>query len=778
MENNVVVINDLIVQVAVRGLPIELSYILPQELSSLGVGSEVTVPLGKRLEKGWIVSIGATEAPHKEPSPSNNQPQLIEDHESKKEKTFKYKSILQGHPCFDTSSINLFKWMSEYYGSYLVEAIECATPERTFKKPEFCYTLVNKNLDSLHAIIESLPKSAKAQKSLLSLFIEDIEKSLLHAELSTNDSLIRSAKALNKKGFLNKEPLDTEYDTTKKTPISNFILNEEQGKAAHSIINALGNGFKPFLLYGITGSGKTEVYLTAIQEALKNGGSILVVVPEIALTPQLTKRFEERLGTKIGLLHSKVGAAERWATWEASLQGKVRVIVGARSAIFAPIENLALVIVDEEHEGSYKQGEGIRYNGRDIAIMKAKLAGIPIVLGSATPSLETLLHASKGKYGVLKLTQRANNAILPTIEVVDMKKYKPKELPSANISPLLYNAIEETLNKKEQIILFFNKRGFASYLQCDTCHRVIECPHCSVTLTYYRYKNSLNCHYCGLQRQAPEKCTSCADIVIADDEKKEKKIGHLSEKGSGTEKIHEEIGKLFPDASILRMDRDSTTKKDAVENIIDAMHARSADILIGTQMIAKGHDLPHVTLVGIIDADIGLHFPDFRASERTYQLIVQASGRAGRGNIQGKVILQTKEPNHPTILSAVKNKFQAFAKLELDFREGLSYPPHGRLARIVVSSPDNSDTIDVSHSLSNFLNFIKKESPTHNFTILGPTKAPIERLSGRYRWHLLIKSKSARTLSLLSKEVRNWKVKLKGIKDARIIFDIDPIDML
>ena len=764
------------VQVAVRGLPMVLTYSLPDELNYLGVGSEVTVPLGKRLEKGWIVSIGAEEIPEKPEISEPQQQNLFERVENNK--TISLKKILQGHHCFDSSSIELFKWMSEYYGSHLVEAIECAIPEKSYRKPEFCFALKNHDRLELEKTIESLPKSAKAQKELLALFLESPETPITQLVLSTNESHLRSAKSLEKKGILEKKPVDLEAFSHQEYAFNNFDLNDEQEKAATTVSNALGNGFQPFLLYGITGSGKTEVYLTAIQKALEQGGSALVVVPEIALTPQLTSRFEERLGTKIGVLHSKVGAVSRWETWEACLKGEIKVVIGARSAIFAPIKNLSLIIVDEEHEGSYKQGEGLRYNGRDLAIMRAKFTNVPIVLGSATPSLETLLHASKGNYKVLKLTERANKTDLPQIEVVDMRTYKLKELPTSNISPILYDAIKETLDKKEQIILFFNKRGFASYLQCDTCHRVIECPHCSVTLTYYRYKDSLNCHYCGLNYKAPEKCTHCSDIVVADEEKKEKNLGHLSEKGSGTEKIHEEVGKLFPEASILRMDRDSTTKKDAVENIIDAMHSRSADILIGTQMIAKGHDLPHVTLVGIIDADIGLHFPDFRASERTYQLIVQASGRAGRGNVQGRVILQTREPNHPTILSAVKNKFQAFAKLELDFREGLSYPPHGRLARIVVSSPDNSETIDVSLSLVNFLNHIKEISPSHNFSILGPTKAPIERLSGRYRWHLLIKSKSARTLSLLSKEVRNWKGKLKGVKDARIIFDIDPVDML
>jgi primosomal protein N' (replication factor Y) len=751
---------DIIAEVAVRGLPTTLSYILPASLDYLDVGSEITVPLGKRLEKGWIVS-------------------LSDSIQTESSKEYKLKNILQGHNCFNKESIKLFQWMADYYGANLVEAIECATPERLFKKPEFSYHFKANTKEGLEEIIKSLPKSAKTQIDFISNYLDAPSKTILISDLSNNDSHLRALKALEKKGHLEKRVYKSANSEKPFKEPSEINLNEEQKLATDKIITALDQAtFKPFLLYGITGSGKTEVYLSAIQEVLKRGGSALVVVPEIALTPQLTGRFESRLGTKIGLLHSKVGGVARWETWEACLNGEIKVAIGARSAIFAPIKNLGLIIVDEEHESSYKQGEGLRYNGRDLAIMKAKFLNIPIILGSATPSFETLYNASRGHYGVLKLTERANKTDLPEIEVVDMRKYKLKELPATNISPILHTAIRETLEKKEQIILFYNKRGFASYLQCESCNRVIECPNCSVTLTYYRYKDSLNCHYCGLQHKAPEKCTACSDTIIADDEKKEKKIGKLTERGSGTEKIHEEIAELFPEASILRMDRDSTTKKDAVENIIDAMHSQSADILVGTQMIAKGHDLPHVTLVGIIDADIGLHFPDFRASERTYQLIVQAAGRAGRGDFKGRVILQTREPSHPTILSAVKNKFQAFAKFELDFRETLSYPPHGRLARLVISSPDNNETLDVCHSLTSFLKHLQTTQKELSFNILGPTKAPIERLSGRYRWHLLIKSKSAKTLSILSREVRSWKEKLKGVKDARVIFDIDPVDML
>ncbi|HMO18012.1 MAG TPA: primosomal protein N' [Oligoflexia bacterium] len=775
--------------VLVKGLPDPLTYRAPENLSDTKTGYEVNVEVRNRIERGWVIDILTEEeanSGNKTPAPDKNiinQGNLFSESQIKNKSVIK--PILASHPAFNPDDLPFFKWISDYYGTSLSEVFENAVPKRLEARNRKILKINQIPESEIKAFLEKTKTKAKAQFELISMIMEC--KNPIYHDSLPDERLRRSAKSLESKGIIS----ITEFVSEPKAsePVPGPTLNPDQQNAVETLVNATTKEeFSSYLLMGITGSGKTEVYLRTISEVLANGGRALLIVPEIALTPQILGRFQERLGVPVSVLHSKIGNSAKWQAWQDIIDNKVSLAIGARSAIFAPIRNLSLIIVDEEHEGSFKQGEGLRYHGRDLAIMKAKFHKCTVLLGSATPSFETLQNVIKKNTSLLELKERAGNAVLPEISLIDMKNFKRSEMPSERISPPLYNAIKSTLEKGEQIIIFYNKRGFASFLQCDTCGNTLGCPQCSVTLTYYDYKKRLSCHYCGYTMDAPELCNKCHDtkLVLIDQEDKtgsktKKQKGNLIPRGSGTEKIHEEIEKLFPDIPVVRLDRESTTQKMAMEEILKTMHDGTARILVGTQMIAKGHDLPNVTLVGFIDADVGLHFPDFRASERIFQLIVQAAGRAGRGNIPGQVIIQTREPHHPTIVAATTNRFKAFARYELEFRKSLSYPPFGRLARLIISSQNREEAFLGSKRTAEYLGSISSNENQNSLApwkILGPSIAPIEKLRGRYRWHILIKSESAKTLSTIARHLNQWKRHQKDLKDFRLTVDIDPIDML
>ncbi|MDD2942245.1 MAG: primosomal protein N' [bacterium] len=735
-------------------------------------GLEVEVELGRRKVRGWIVA-------RKDRSETN---------------LARIKPVLSFRPAFSDQQLSLFRWVSEYYGASLGEVIESAVPARgqsrliNYYKLSAQGLLASKNEDTLARLGARSPNSPK-----LIQILAKAESPLSGADLETICGPCTSTISSLVKKQLVSRTKDTEETelclnlSGDNPPTIPPQLNTAQENALNGIRQALKQqSFKPFLLFGVTGSGKTEVYLRAIQEVLQSGGSALVIVPEISLTPQLHETFARRLNTPLAMLHSGVGTTSRWNAWEACLNGRIRVAIGARSAIFAPLTNLKLIIVDEEHDSSYKQNESLRYNARDVAVMRARIEDIPVILGSATPSFETMTNVQRKKYSILSLPERATSHPLPSIKVVDLRSYKRKDMISENISPPLYEHLKATLESGEQAVILYNRRGFSSFLQCKTCGDVIHCPSCSVTLTFHRQANRLLCHCCGFSMTPPELCGLCRDpktsFVESD---RDSKIGELQYRGAGTESIVEEIANLFPQARLLRMDRDTVGKKGAYEEILGTMKSKKADILLGTQMIAKGHDIPGVTLVGIIDADIGLHIPDFRASERAYQLITQASGRAGRGAIAGKVILQTREPNHPTIVAAVTNRFMAFARFELEQRQTLNYPPWSRLARIIVSHPTQSVAWDYAGKLRNFVDKTKEgweNETSHNsklkLQVLGPSVAPYEKIRNRYRFHLLIKSSSSSAISSIASMLDNWKRKTRKDRELRITVDVDPVDLL
>jgi len=521
-----------------------------------------------------------------------------------------------------------------------------------------------------------------------------------------------------------------------------------------------------FLLHGVTGSGKTEVYLQALAHALERGRGGIVLVPEISLTPQTVERFKARfssgpLRTLVAVLHSHLSAGERHDEWHKIRQGRARIVIGARSAIFAPVEPLGLIIVDEEHEHTYKQEEAPRYHARDVAIVRGRMEGATVVLGSATPSLESFYNCSRGKYTLLEMPERVDNIKMPIVRVVDMRQAARAGKGIPIFSPQLKDAITARLERKEQTILFLNRRGFSTSLQCPLCGYVAECPNCSVSLTYHRKAQRLCCHVCGHNQPAPAVCPN----------EKCKNPG-IRYSGLGTEKVEDTLVKLFPDARIKRMDSDTLKRKEDYRRILGDFRTGKIDILVGTQMIAKGLHFPNVTLVGIIYADLALHLPDFRAAERTFQLLTQVAGRAGRGDIEGEVFVQAFTPFHPAIQYARRHDFAGFYEQEIEFREQLKYPPISRAALITLKGR-NEDK--VSMSAEHLRKLLEKDlAAVKDLIIAGPAPAPLARAESLYRYQIMLR---ARQMSIVSKRLAVLTESLALAEDVSLSVDIDPVDL-
>jgi primosomal protein N' (replication factor Y) len=542
------------------------------------------------------------------------------------------------------------------------------------------------------------------------------------------------------------------------------MLTDEQNAAVGAIVGALGtSGPRAFLLHGVTGSGKTEVYLRAIATCLDQGRGTLVLVPEIALTPQLVGRFRARFGDSLAVLHSGMSERSRYEMWRMLRESKVQVAIGARSALFAPVHALGLVIVDEEHDGSFKQEEGVRYHARDMALLRAHRAGATCVLGSATPSLESEALARGSKLQRLRLVRRAHaTSVLPKVEIVDLRRTGPGPGGNPLISVPLYRAIERTLAKSEQCILFLNRRGFAPSVLCEGCGTIVACPHCSVSLTMHRSGGaSLRCHYCDFESAMSERCPKCAceRLVLV---------------GQGTERLEDALTNAFPKARVLRLDRDVAAGVRS-EAVLNKMRKREADILVGTQMVTKGHDLPDVTLVGVILADAALSLPDFRASERTFQLLVQVAGRAGRAERAGLVVVQTRLPDHPVLLHAVRHDVNAFADHELDNRREANYPPYSRLVLVRLDSTQAPRVLAEAQRLAQIAR-TASGSQGGAVEVLGPSPAPLERLRGRYRFRILLRAAERPALRTVARAV------LAAIqhteRSVRVGIDVDPVQML
>ena len=499
-------------------------------------------------------------------------------------------------------------------------------------------------------------------------------------------------------------------------------LNPEQKQACEAVIGAIGKQNPPFLLQGITGSGKTEVYLQIIQGALDMGKTAIVLVPEISLTPQMTERFIARFGDKVAILHSGLSNGEKYDEWRKVERGEAQVVVGARSAIFAPLKHLGVIIIDEEHEASYKQDSNPRYHARDVAVLRAQYNQAALVLGSATPSLESRARASKGVYQHLRLTQRANPlASIPEVQLIDFRDYIGQN-ETSNFTPPLIEAIQNRLDKKEQVVLMLNRRGYSSFVMCRECGTVDTCPNCDISLTLHMDTKTMNCHYCGFSKEIPHVCPNCQSRSIR-------------YYGTGTQKAYDELAELFPQARILRMDVDTTRKKGSHQSLLDQFGKGEADILLGTQMIAKGLDFPNVTLVGVLNADTALNLPDFRSSERTFQLLTQVAGRAGRAEKAGQVLIQSYNPQHYAIRFAKDQDYEGFYTYEMAIRRQLGYPPYYFTIGITLSHKKEEEVVKRAYEVMEIL----RSGLSDTSKILGPTPKPIARTHNLYHYQILIK---------------------------------------
>ncbi len=537
-------------------------------------------------------------------------------------------------------------------------------------------------------------------------------------------------------------------------------LNATQLTAYQEIRAAVESGeFRTFLLEGVTGSGKTEVYLKAIEDTLALGRGALMLVPEIALTPAMAGQFFDRFGDKVAILHSAFQDSERAEQWRRIRSGEAGVVVGTRSGVFAPVQNLGLIVVDEEHDGSYKQQETPRYHGRDVAIVRAQHAGAAIVLGSATPSLETRYNADKGKYKYLDLPERIEKRPMPMVELIDMRQEFLDTRKHATFSRKLLEAIQSRLDSGEQTMLLLNRRGFSTFVACRTCGERVQCVNCSVTLTYHRRDRRMLCHYCSYAERPPSVCPKCGSEYL-----------HFV--GAGSERAEDELHQHFPTARIARMDRDTVTGKRHFESIIHEFREGSYDILVGTQMIAKGHDIPNVTLVGIISADSGLGLPDFRSAERTFQLLTQAAGRAGRGDIPGIVFIQTINPDHYAVRFAAAQNYAGFYEREIEYRRAMRYPPFVALANVLVRSESQEHALRMSTEIGHRLT-----PPPEDLRVLGPAEAPVPRLKKEFRYQLLIKAASRKRLNETLKELRQYAAAQKW-SPTSLVIDVDPISLM
>jgi len=686
-------------------------------------------------------------------------------------------------PVLSRSMLGLCRWIAEYYVVPLGVALRSALPaaltgaavpvpaQRTRR-----VVALRRELPSLmHR--ERIFARAPQQRTLFEL-LESLggraAVEQLHAQLPFSPSVLR--------GLVARGLVTVEEETVARDP---FAARAVRAHPAHAVTDAqraaidaiaAGKGGEVFLLHGVTGSGKTLVYIEVLRRIVhERGRSAIVLVPEIALTPQTVDRFRAVFGDAIAVLHSALSDGERYDAWLALQRGEKRIAVGARSAIFAPLHDLGAVIVDEEHESSYKQGESPRYHAREVAVMRARAAGAVVVLGSATPSLESWVNAQEGKYTRLALPARVGGAQLPAVEVVDLRANKPeRSVPGAAptveslfrsvISEPVEVALRDRLAKGEQSILLLNRRGYASFVQCGSCGDVATCDNCSISLTYHRTPERLVCHYCQHAEPPRTRCPRCAGAI-------------LKQRGLGTQQVERLLLERFPAARVARMDVDTTSGKWAHAEILDRVDRHEVDILLGTQMIAKGLDFPDVTLVAVVDADVGINLPDFRASERCFQLLSQVAGRAGRGPKGGRVLIQTRVPGHHAVRCAVAHDYHAFVAEELAGRTSPPYPPTLRLANVVLSGTSEEATAQLATRVAAWLHRLLARHAAPGLTVIGPAPCPVERIKNRWRWHLLLKAEHPRELTRVGRYLME-RFEVPDTAGLRMTFDRDPVALL
>lgn len=741
---------EVIINSSAKKLNRTFDYNIPKELENMiFIGSKVLVPFGrfKSLEEAHVVKI-------------------------KKNSEFEVKDIVKVETGLTDKQIELANWMAKRYFCNVSECIKLMqTPgtrtkniNKRIQDKKVNVVYLKKDFDEINFDIESGKIKSDKQIRIIN-FVKDNEGCTIPDIENFTDCSRAIVNTLIKNEYLELVEIKIERNplNNKKTEnTQNLKLTDEQEIAFNKISEAIDDDkYEQFLLYGVTGSGKTEVYLQLINKVIKENKSAIVLVPEISLTPQMLDRFISRFGKeKIAVLHSKLSVGERHDEWERIKNENAKIVIGARSAIFAPVQNLGIIIIDEEHDSSYKSEASPKYNAKEIAKKIAKEVNIPVVLGSATPDLTTFYNSNNGKITLLKLTKRANESNLPKVEIVDLKQ----ELASGNRSMLsfdLYQAIEQNLKNKLQTILFLNRRGYSTFIMCRNCGYTVKCKNCNISMTYHSYENKLKCHYCGYEEKVIKTCPECGSD----------KIRYF---GTGTQKLEQEIHKQFPGAKTIRMDVDTVTKKNSHEEILNKFKNEDIDILIGTQMVVKGHHFPKVTLVGVIAADSSLNIDDYRATERTFQILTQVAGRAGRENLPGKVIIQSYNPENFSIQDAQKQNYEEFYQTEIALRKQLKYPPFCDIIVIGFNSIDEEEIKKVSNLAYEFIiNNLDKEE----FKIFKPMPSPIDKIQNKYRWRIIIKG----NMNEKANEVLNQLLETlykKDYKKTKITIDVNPNNMV
>ncbi|RME25822.1 MAG: primosomal protein N' [Deltaproteobacteria bacterium] len=739
--------NSYLVEVAIP-VPLDryFTYLVPEPMSeSIQLGQLVDVPFGRSNKRGIIVGFC-----NEEPEGVELRPLL---------------SLVERRPLLSKALIDTLDWASRYYMAPPGEMFFAALPPlfRKVRRPTaHPHRLMVRPGDDLSSEeLEKLRRRAPLQARLLSLLMQEPNAQSV-AQLESRLKGARAAlQGLARKGFVEifTQALDFSPEHSCMPSSKREIhLTADQKNALEHVDRARAEGSGIVLLRGVTGSGKTEVYLRAIEKTIRGGAGAILMVPEISLTPQLESRVRERLGNRVAVLHSDLSERQRAWEWMRLWRGEARVALGPRSAVFAPVNPLGLIVVDEEHDSSYKQSERLPYNGRDLAIVRARYEKAAVVLGSATPSLEAHWLVARNKGSLAELTERPGGRPLPEIEIIDLKNELTDDVEREHvIGTRLAQGLAEVLDRKEQAILFLNRRGFASFALCKACGQSLQCVNCSVALVYHRHNGRLSCHYCGHEERPPEKCPHCGSM-------------RMRLFGLGTEKCEQEVRRRFPGARVLRMDADTTAGRGSIQKILSSFARAEADILVGTQMVTKGHDIPGVTLVGVVLADLTLNLPDFRAAERTFQHIVQVAGRAGRGDRPGRVFVQTFLPDHPAIRMASSHALEKFIDHEMERRRSLGYPPAKRVMMVRVSHPDRRSALEAAQRIAAGF---RKESCS--LQVLGPVSSPIAKIRNRYRFQVMVKFDSANKLLSCSKRVRQA---LRTDGRIKILFDMDPYDML
>jgi len=724
-------------------------YEVPDEFKDrVKLGMRVLVPFGQSMVQGYIISLDeATDIP---------------EHKLKA-----IKKLMDPYPLISEKFIPLIMWVKKEYHCPLIEAIHCFVP------PGIRVNIKEKKQKVAYLSPEYAEKAETAGKlsANMKAILQALEQEdgLPVKELLINTGASQSSiNSLVSKGLITVETEETyrnpwQYEIDATQPP---VYNDEQNKAISLICSMMSKGGGTVLLHGVTGSGKTEVYMKTSAEALAMDKQVIVLVPEISLTPQTVGRFKSRFGDRVAVLHSRLSIGERYDEWRRIYNNKVDIVVGARSAIFAPLNRLGLVIIDESHEDSYKSEKRPRYHAREIAQMRCRLENAVLVLGSATPSLEDYHKARQGEYHLVEMKHRVDKQILPDVKIIDMRQELAKG--NRNIFSLsLYSALKKTLESQEQAILLMNRRGYAQFVSCRSCGEAIKCDKCDITLTYHKRGNKLVCHYCGLEREYPKVCPNC-------------KSSYIKHFGLGTQRVEEELLKLFPSVRLLRMDLDTTSRKGAHHDIIEAFGSGRYDILIGTQMVAKGLDFPNVTLVGVIAADTALSLPDYRSSEKTFQLITQVAGRAGRGSKPGLVLVQTYQPDHYSIRLASKHDYKEFYNREIEVRRQFIYPPYSHIIRVLISAADEKGLINYANDMLEWTRGYINRDPVlrKGLVDIGAYPAPIERINNKYRWHIIIKiDTSEETISGYHRLAETLTERFRS-EDFSTALDFNPLSLL